>query len=53
MSLGGKGGKVYAPLGRITEWIGREAGCSSRTVEKIELILEKAPADLREKVVAK
>lgn len=52
MSLGGKGAKVYAPLGRITKLIGREAGCSSRTVEKIELILEQAPADLREKVLA-
>jgi hypothetical protein len=39
-------------LGRITELIGREAGCSSRTVEKIELILEQAPADLRKKVLA-
>jgi hypothetical protein len=52
MSLGGKGVKVYAPLGRITEWIGREAGCSSRTVEKIEFIQEQGSTGLIEKVSA-
>ena len=48
-SLGGKGGEIKTPLGRVNDEIGRHAGAKRDTVRKVEAILEKSSPKLLDK----
>ena len=51
-SQAGKGVQICTPLGRINEIIARDSGVSARQVSKMETILEKAPEDVKSRVLA-
>ena len=49
-SLGGKGkgDRILSPLGRVDEQIGRLAGVSRDTVQKVETLIQEAPERVRQ-----
>jgi ParB-like chromosome segregation protein Spo0J len=49
MSLGGKGGEIKTPLGRVNDQIGQRVGIGKDTIRKVEKILKYAPETIKEK----